>query len=188
MMPGRTWNGCLLLVVVLLGSCAPISVTVDYDDRVDFSGFRTWGWQPEPQATGNPRVDNPLLHQRVRRAIEAQLESQGFVPAADPQMRVGYHLSIARKLNVRTVNSPYGVRHTDGRNTVIRAETSTYVTEYERGTLVVDIVDAARNALVWRGAGARRLRSEPTSEQMEQSVRQAVAEILTDFPPGERNS
>ncbi len=172
-------------MALLVAGCAPISVSVEYDTRVDFSGYRSWGWLPEPGATGNPRADSPLLHQRIRQAIEAQLESQGYAAAADPQIRVGYHVSTEKKLNVRTVDSYYGYRHSSGRSTEVRGEATTYVTEYKRGTLVIDIVDASRDVLVWRGIGERRLRSEPTPEQMNQSVRQAVAEILERFPPGE---
>ena len=61
--------------------------------------------------------------------------------------------------------------------------TTTEVSEYEQGTLVIDIVDAARNTLVWRGAGEARLRSDPTPDQISQRVREAVAEILGRFPP-----
>ena len=185
MTPKRTSIGAFVLVALLLVGCAPISVSVDYDTQVDFSGYRSWGWLPEPDATGSPRADSPLLHQRIRQAIEAQLASQGYVVAADPQLRVGYHVSTETKLDVRTVNSHYGYGHWNGRNVDIRGEATTYVNEYERGRLVIDVVDTLRNALVWRGVGERRLRSEPTSDQVTQSVRQAVAEILERFPPGE---
>ena len=181
MRPSRASIGAFLLAALYLAGCAPISVSVDYDPQVDFSGYRSWGWLPEPTATGNPRVDDPMLHQRIRWAIEAQLESRGFVAAADPQMRVGYHLSTERKLYVRTVNSPYAYRYTDGRTTEIRGEATTYVNEYERGMLVIDIVDTVHDALVWRGVGERQLRNQPTSEQVERSVRQVVAEILKRF-------
>ena len=99
-------------------------------------------------------------------------------------MRIGYQVSIDRKLQVRSVDSPYPYRHTDGRTTEIRGESTTYINEYERGTLVIDIVDAARDELVWRGVGERLLRKEPTAEQMEQGIRQGVSLILGLFPPG----
>ncbi len=181
----RLSRTCFVFAVLFLAGCAPISVSVDYDTQADFSGYRSLGWLPEPQATGNPRVDSPLLQQRIRQAIETQLGSQGYVDAANPQMRVGYHLSIETRLDVRTVDSYYGYGHWSGRNVDIRGEATTYVNEYERGRLVIDVVDTLRNALVWRGVGERRLRSEPTSDQVTQSVRQAVAEILERFPPGE---
>ncbi len=97
-------------------------------------------------------------------------------------MLVGYHVSTRQKLDVRTVDSHYGYGHWPRRRSVV---TTTEVREYEQGTLVIDIVDAARDMLVWRGAGEARLRSDPTPEQMSQRVREAVAEILGRFPPGQ---
>ena len=172
-----------LFTAVLTAACATIDVNVDYDASAEFSSYRSYGLLPEPPATGNLRADSPLLHQRIRMAIGKQLELQGYVAAADPQMLVGYHVSTRQKLDVRTVNS-HGYSHwRRGRGRSVM--TTTEVSEYEQGTLVIDIVDAARNTLVWRGAGEARLRSDPKPEQTSQRVREAVAEILGRFPPGQ---
>ena len=86
MMSGRQ-PFVLLGWLLLIAGCAPISVNVDYDPKADFSGYRSWGWLSEPAATGNTRADDPALHRRIRAAIEAQLVSQGYVSADDPQLR-----------------------------------------------------------------------------------------------------
>lgn len=164
-------------------ACATIDVSVDYDAQTDFSGYRTYGLLPDPPATGNYRADNPLLQQRIRGAIGDRLELQGFASAPDPQIQIGYHASISQKLDVRTVNASYGYghwRHPGGIPT-------TEVREYEEGALVIDVVDARRNTLVWRGVGRLRLRGAPTPEQTSQRVREVVAEILGRFPPGAAN-
>ena len=171
-----------LFTALLTAACATIDVNVDYDTSADFFSYRSYGLLPEPEVTGNLRADSPLLHARIRTAIGEQLELQGYVTAADPQILVGYHVSTQRRLDVRTVDSHYGYGHWRGRRSV---RTTTEVSEYEQGTLVIDIVDAARNTLVWRGAGEARLRNDPTPDQISQRVREAVAEILGRFPPGQ---
>lgn len=176
--------GVVLLGAVVAG-CAPISVRVDQDPQADLSGYRGWGWLPEPAATGQQRLDDAALHQSIRRAIEAQLASRGYVAASEPQFRVGYHVSIEEQLRIREVSTSTPRRHPQGdRETVIRADTTTYVNRYERGTLVIDVVDASSGALVWRGAAERYLRREPTRAEMDESVRQAVEKILARFPGG----
>ena len=173
-----------LLALALLTACAPISVSVDYDQETDFAAYRSFGWLPAPAATGQSRADDPALHEMLRSAIEAQLTSQGLARADAPQLLVGYHVAVDQRLRVRHVSSPYAHRVPQGeRSTEIRTESEAVVTEYEQGTLVIDVVDRARNALVWRGVGERRLRRHPTSEQMRKGVDQAVAEILGRFPP-----
>lgn len=56
--------------------------------------------------------------------------------------------------------------------------------QYDEGTLIIDVSDARKKELVWRGVGSGRLRKETTPEQMTQDIDLAVAEILAQFPPG----
>lgn len=165
--------------------CAPIAVSVDFDPAADFSGFRTFGLLPDPEATGNPRADNPLLHQRVRAALGDQLKSQGYTLSEDPQIWVGYHLATEKRLDVRVVNDYYGYGHWRYGGVGRTGPAYTDVREYEQGMLIIDVVDAARKLVVWRGVGEARVREQPTPEQVEERIRQAVAEILGRFPPGE---
>jgi hypothetical protein len=169
-----------LLAALVSSACATVAVNVDYDTERDFDVYRSFRLLPDPPATGNVRADNPLLQQRIRAALAAQLELQGFEASATPQMLVGYHASTTQKLDVRTVDSRYGYGHWR-RGGSLGVETE--VREYEEGTLVVDIVDAKRDTLVWRGIGRLRLRSNPSPEQVTERVRVVVGEILSRFPP-----
>jgi hypothetical protein len=171
------------LLVALLAGCATIKVNVDYDPQADFSAYRTFALLPDPKTTGNPRADNPLLHGRIKDSIRQQLALQGYVLSESPQMLIGYHVSTEQRLDVRTVDSYYGYADWRYGGPGLMG-TTTHVQQYEQGTLVIDVVDAVSNTLVWRGVGAARLRSNPTPEQQTQRVREAVAAILTRFPPG----
>lgn len=183
MLSGRRCGGIIWLSAALLATaCASVDVSVDFDPQADFGGFRSFGLLPDPPPTGDPRADSELLRQRVRTAIGEQLELQGFTADAAPQMLVGYQVSVAQRLDVRTSTTPRGYSHWRGPRGVT---TTTDIREYEQGTLVIDVVDVTRNALVWRGVGRLRLRSNPTSEQISERVRHVVAEILGRFPPAQ---
>jgi hypothetical protein len=157
-----------------------VDVNVDYDTERDFSAYRSFGLLPDPPATGNVRADSPLLQKRIREALSAQLTLQGYETSETPQLLVGYHASTTQKLDIRTVDSRYGYGHWRHGGTL---GVETEVREYEEGALVIDIVDAKRNALLWRGIGRLRLRKNPNPEQVSERVRVVVAEILTRFPP-----
>ena len=60
---------------------------------------------------------------------------------------------------------------------------STYVTQYDEGTLVIDFVDMAKQELVWRGVGTGALDETPTVEQRTENINNAVTKILEQFPP-----
>ena len=183
-----------LLCVVLAGAgsvaCASVRTQHDYDPNADFSRWRTYAWYPATSSpTGDPRLDNPLLHERIVAAVAQNLVSQGFATEQDetPDFYVNYHLSLQQRLDVRTVNQsyasgPYGRRWgRAGWGGV--GWTETVVDEYEEGTLVIDFIDVSKSRLVWRGIGTRRLANNPNPDRVTQRVNEAVGEILAAFPP-----
>jgi len=64
---------------------------------------------------------------------------------------------------------------------------STYVTQYEEGTLVIDFVDMAKQELVWRGVGTGALSESPSVEERTANINNAVTQILDQFPPTGEN-
>ena len=57
------------------------------------------------------------------------------------------------------------------------------VSEYQEGTLIIDIYDAAKKELVWHGWKSRK--SLPSdSPELPGVVEQATVDILSNFPPG----
>ena len=164
-------------------ACASTRVTHDYDVNADFSSFATFAWMPQPQEmAGDARVDNPLIAERVRSAIERTLTSKGYRPTSEttPDFFVGYYLSLEQKLDVYTIDNYYG-RGRYGRWGAASFET--HVNQYDEGTLVIDIVDAEAGRLVWRGSGSRRISKSPTPQKSTQRVNEAVEAILARFPP-----
>ena len=53
---------------------------------------------------------------------------------------------------------------------------------WERGTLIVDVIDRARNTLVWRGAASARLLPHTSYEATVERVQAAVADMFKAFP------
>jgi hypothetical protein len=166
--------------IAVSGGCRTVSVSADWDQKHDFRGYRTFGWlhgeQPE---TGDFRIDNPLIDKRIREAIDKTLQARGFKRVGDTgaDFLVGYHLGLEKRLDVYTMNAYYGYR----RGGVSYPQTQ--VSEYEQGSLVIDIADTGRRTLVWRGTGTRRVSQSSSPEKSSKVFRKAVAEILDRFPP-----
>jgi hypothetical protein len=57
----------------------------------------------------------------------------------------------------------------------------TRVTQYTEGTLNVDLVDNARDQLVWEAAMVGRV-SDDTRENLETKVNEAIAELFLKYP------
>ena len=55
--------------------------------------------------------------------------------------------------------------------------------EYLQGTLVLDIIDARTNELIWRGWANTVLDHDPEPEEVHMYVNEAVRKMLEEFPP-----
>jgi hypothetical protein len=61
---------------------------------------------------------------------------------------------------------------------------NTQVYQYKVGTLVIDVINAKQQRLVWRGAGERTLEQNLSPAERETLINTVVNDILGRFPPG----
>jgi hypothetical protein len=57
------------------------------------------------------------------------------------------------------------------------------VYQYNEGTLIVDIVDAKTNQLVWRGTATKTIDESASPEQREANLKEVVSRIFEKYPP-----
>jgi hypothetical protein len=176
-----------LAFVVLLSGCS--AVKVDYNPTANFSQYKSFAWLPaEVKTTGNPLYKSSLTDQRVRQSIEAAFAERGiFRQAGNPDFLVGYHYYVEQK--TRQVPTGYGVPFYGGWGfrpwgwgwgMPYYGGYRPYATErYDAGTLVVDIVDARTNDLVWRGSFEEAV-SNPAA--LTRQLSRQVAKIMDKYP------
>ena len=174
----------VMLLSTAIAACSSVKVATDYDPDASLSGYETYAWLPRPvEPTGDVRADNPLVHARVRDAVDEALRAKGYERPLEgmPDFYIGYHLSLTTKLDATRMNDYYGYGAGRWRGT---ATSQTVIREYEVGVLVLDIVDTELDRLVWRSTG-RKVISEtpPTPEESRQRILDAVTQILAPFPP-----
>ncbi len=183
------------ILLLLLGlqalACSSVRTRIDYDPATDFATWQTWAWYEGADAgTGDPRLDDPLIHRRVVAAIERELTERGYAQAADdasPDFYVKHHLALDSRIDVRTVNRSYH-RAPVGRSWGASGWTGTgwtetRVREIDEGTIMVDLLDASASRLAWRGAGTRRVSRDLQGDQLTRRIDEVVNEILRRFPP-----
>ena len=149
-----------LILILAAGPLAAQKVYVDYDRDADFDSYSTFQWQRSDE---DLRDTDPLAHTRVKHAIAYRL-SQGGVGLtevdSDPDLFVTYHTAEKENLQVNSSSMGYGGYGAGwyGRGWYGGGywgggfgSYSTTVTTYTEGTLVIDIWDARKNQMVWRG-------------------------------------
>jgi hypothetical protein len=155
----------LLSLVVLAFVATPIAEAakpqIQWDSAYDFSRIRTFQWSPGAESTLEQR--NPFMHSRVVSAIDYELCATGLTEVeTSPDVYVTYHASVEDKVRLESDSYGYGFGSYGrggwgayGYSGVVPVMTTTREVEYEEGTLVVDIWDAASRQLVWRGTLSR---------------------------------
>jgi hypothetical protein len=189
-------KNCVLVLFLLFvcSACSTVSVDTDFNPTYDFTQLNTYSWVDNGKAPSNDtRINNDLIIDRVRRAVESNFAARGFVKASNQaaDFQVSWHGAIEKKLQVDTIDhfySPYGYGslYRDpfwaGGSTM---RTST-VREYEVGSIIIDILDPQQHKLIWRGSGSKMLSGESNSEKTTQRINEAVSAILKDFPPAKK--
>lgn len=172
----------LLSLVALAAACGPsISVRSDFNPQYQdqLAGWRTYSWLPAPRGA-DPRIYNDITRGRIEASVDRQLAARGMRKVdSNPDFRIGWHASIDGRMNMQTINNAYGYDWRWYGPTY----SSTYVDQYDEGTLILDFVSAQANQLAWRGVAQGRLRDRPTAEEAQAQIDAAVQEILSQFPP-----
>jgi len=172
------------MVLGLTGAgCSGMNVYSDFDPTaVDaMQAYKTYSWLPVPEGRHRQGSDQ-LLAKRIMALTEEVLSGMGYERAqtAAPDFLIGWHGGVNSKLQYNTVNTYYGYGwgYWGGMGT-----TQTYATEYHEGSLIVDIVGAKTNELVWRGVAQAEVYPQSDPNYRNQQIESAVRKILSQFPP-----
>jgi hypothetical protein len=132
--------------LLLLGAaCASIDVGANFDPATTLPALTTFDFEPRDAApTGDARLDgNPFFETRLLAAVEFEMSAKGLRRStANPKLLVHYHASVDKRLDVVQTD----IRRGYATDTVAYAE-------WEEGTILVDVVDAATKRVIWRGWG-----------------------------------
>lgn len=165
-----------LCAVVLVGSACGLRSVHSYTGRgVNLEGYRHYTWAPASRSrTGDPRLDNnEIFREHVREMIDRRLIERGFVkdaPGLSPDVVVHYHTSINQDMDLHEL-APWDVC----------PECTPFV--FDAGTLVIDLVDARSEALVWRGWAEGNITGLVDDQaQLEAEIDRAIARILAPLP------
>jgi hypothetical protein len=161
------------LALGLAGGAWAQDVKVDYDKDANFGAMKTFALK---MGTG---WGNPLGEKRVTAEIEEALTAKGWskAPEASADALVVLHGASQTKRNLNTFYSGMGGYRWGGFGSA-----QTTVSEYNVGTLVVDIFDAKSKSLVYRGTASDELSDKP--EKNQKKLDKAATKLFKDFPPG----
>jgi hypothetical protein len=156
-------------------------VSYDYDKTANFTAFKTYALKD------GTKVGQPLIDNRIVAAIETQLAARGLTRnESSPDLFVVYHVAFDKEKDIYTYSSGaggYGAYGWGWGGGWAGGTATTQVRDIVIGTLVVDMADAKKGQVAWRGMGVKEIDTQAKPEKRDKSINNAVKKIFKNFPP-----
>jgi hypothetical protein len=169
-----------LLLAALAAGCATMTVSSHIERNVDFSEYVTYDWGPRDKfPVGDPRLDNnPFFRDYVEGAIEKRMAALGYERdvTGQPDLLLHYHASVNQKVDVYEADRPHGY---------YAGVPESRIVEFEQGTLILDVVDARTDRLIWRGWAQDTMTGVIDNQRrLEKQVDEGVTKMMWLLPRG----
>jgi len=176
----------VFVVMLTLLSCLVASaqkIKVNYNKQTDFSQYKTFAW------ADHGAVAHPLLADDVEGAIEQELKARGLNDVglkASPNLIIQVYGSIDQDSTFYSNDPlymatggipPFDPSFSGPLDTGYYGNTTVTI---HKGQLVVDLLDADKKKLVWRGMAQQNLSNNP-DKRMDQ-VNAAVSKMFKEYP------
>ena len=182
------------IVTILIGGCSTLQTQVGYDTECDFKAYSGFA-----VVYVNKDDNRDLQRNIVSKTLKRYIEQKGYtnVEKSKADFYFTVHLSVQTKSEVETNYESMRIRprynyeywnnplidanlSTYPYNQDMRVTTSTY--EYEEGKLVIEVIDAKKQEVVWQAVAKDEIAAQYTNEEMNAYISEVIAELFKDFP------
>jgi len=170
---GCSMKKVFILSLLTVGAASAQKITVEFDQSVDFSRYKTFAIRDGQLNSKSPALNSELVKKRIDADIERDLTAKGLaIVSGKSDLNVRYRFGSARRAEIERY--PAGWRGLGTR--VVRVP-------YTEGTLVIDLRDTTTRSLVWRG-----ITSEEKSDasKIEGKLDDMVRKAFEKYPPKQK--
>ncbi|WOC51176.1 lipoprotein [Bergeyella porcorum] len=166
----------ILLASATLGvtSCSPFQVRTDYAETANFNSYKTY----------KLRIDdlklNDIDKDRVLNEVSKQLKAKGLTVGDNPDLIVNIKAQHKKITDVQSSPGMWGWGWGGPWGWGVGMN-RTWTSNYTQGGLVIDLIDANTQKLVWQGIGEGISVDSPKSKQKQ--IPDIVASIMANYPP-----
>jgi len=161
----------LLLGLLFAQGARAQKITMEFDQSIDFSKYKTFAIRDGQLNSGNPALNSPLVKKQIEADITNDLTAKGLtlVTSGPSDLNVRYTFGAARKTEIEAYPAGWyglGTRY-------VRVP-------YAEGTLVIDLRDPTTRSLVWRVIAAEE-KSDAT--KIQGKLDDMVKKSIEKYPP-----
>lgn len=171
--------GCMFL----LASCGTSYKILKPKQEANFklSDYNTFGFY-DIEASGDTLSRNFEKNVGIiKEAVSKNLQAKGLDEARDPSLKINIALTVKEQLQTRQTDfRTDGLPRYMGQRRYSWKSEEVVVGKYREGTILIDLVDAANNKLVWQGGGSGIIPEK--SVNFQQDINRMIAEIIEKIP------
>jgi hypothetical protein len=159
---GSMWRAALTFLIATSAALAQ-KVSVSHDPQADFAKYKTYKW------IDSKNKAQPFAHREIVTSVDQQLAAKGLRKtegAAD--LYVVYNIGVDERVTVQGYDYGYGARLCGGDKTL-------------QGKMMVDLIDAGRKELVWRGVTQDTV--PENQDKGERLLKKASEKMFKQYPP-----
>jgi uncharacterized protein DUF4136 len=168
----------LALVILSGGGSALAATHSDFTKSYPLQTLKTFSFKPQHRISRDPLANNEIWASDMRDAIRNDLSDHGIVEAANghPDFYVAFYVGLKERYDVNDIGYGLPVFHRGGWWGWPRAY-DVWAVPYTESTVIVDVIDAHTNQLVWRGYDTDTL----NTNNPDKTLTKAVDSVLSRF-------
>ena len=185
MLPRTDTALAALMFLCTVGCATNIEVKTDFDQSADFAKYQTFAFAGMTDLNQAGVLSNSLMRKRIESALTEELTKKSLRQVGldqHPDLLVHYWVGMKEKQAVDTTAASMGATYGwHGRYGYGAGYGPVTTYEYREGTLITDLVDAAKKELVWRATMMATLEAN-TADNIEVG-KKAIAKAFENYPP-----
>jgi hypothetical protein len=167
----------LVALTLCAGAARAQKVKVDWDRATDFTPYKTYKWSKIP----SPRTPTPEMEKLIHDVADMQLKARGLkkIENGEPDVYVGYSITLGQPKK-EDAAPPAAESSSWQAGSSWSAQLSSDQAA-RKGTLNIDIADARKNLLVWRGSVMAEVGDSVNDARVK--VSRGISKAFAKFPP-----
>lgn len=166
----------IIVLALLIVSCAPIRVNYDYEKTTDFTKYKTYNYYSDLE-TGMNELDT----KRLIAALDANLQSKGLSLSEIPN----FFINIQSSEFQETQRNTFGVGLGGGGGNVgggLSLGIPIGQSKINR-RIIIDFIDENGKGLFWQSVSESSYNPKASPEKREATLITIVEKVLTNYPP-----
>lgn len=170
-------------VLTAVSTAAMAETHSDFNKHFNLGSLKTFEFKAQRRVSRDPVANNQIWADQIRNAIRTDLTSHGMTEDASgaPDFFVAFYVGLKDRYDVRNIDYgfPYFHRGFRGAWGWPRGYDA-WAVPYTESTLIVDVIDARTNELVWRGYDKDSINLSKTEKDFGKAVESVLKKFYKD--------